>query len=87
MPHRTSTSVSNERTDAIAESLSVLLPDTYTPYLKTHNYHWNVTGPMVNTLHLMFEAQYNELGLAADLIAERIRTLGHTAPGSYADFS
>ena len=73
--------------DAIAEGLSVLLADTYTLYLKTHNYHWNVTGPMFNTLHLMFEAQYNELALAVDLIAERIRALGHPAPGSYAAFS
>ncbi len=73
--------------DAIAEGLSVLLADTYTLYLKTHNYHWNVTGPMFNTLHLMFEAQYNELALAVDLIAERIRALGHIAPGSYAAFS
>lgn len=73
--------------DAIAEGLSVLLADTYTLYLKTHNYHWNVTGAMFNTLHLMFEAQYNELALAVDLIAERIRALGHPAPGSYAAFS
>jgi starvation-inducible DNA-binding protein len=56
-------------------------------YLKTHNYHWNVTGPMFNTLHLMFETQYNELALAVDLIAERIRALGHVAPGTYAAYS
>jgi starvation-inducible DNA-binding protein len=68
---------------AIADGLSRLLADTYTLYLKTHNYHWNVTGPMFNTLHLMFEQQYNELALAVDLIAERIRALGHPAPGSY----
>jgi starvation-inducible DNA-binding protein len=68
---------------AIAEGLSRLLADTYTLYLKTHNYHWNVEGPMFNTLHLMFETQYNELALAVDLIAERIRTLGEPAPGSY----
>jgi starvation-inducible DNA-binding protein len=67
----------------IAEGLSKLLADSYTLYLKTHNYHWNVTGPMFNTLHLMFEAQYTELALAVDLIAERIRALGHRAPGSY----
>jgi len=67
----------------IAEGLSRLLADSYTLYLKTHNFHWNVTGPMFNTLHLMFEAQYNELALAVDLIAERIRALGHPAPGSY----
>jgi len=68
---------------AIAEGLSRLLADTYTLYLKTHNYHWNVEGPMFNTLHLMFETQYNELALAVDLIAERIRALGEPAPGSY----
>jgi starvation-inducible DNA-binding protein len=70
----------------IAEGLSRLLADTYTLYLKTHNYHWNVTGPMFNTLHLMFMTQYTELGLAVDLIAERIRALGVYAPGSYKDF-
>ena len=68
---------------AIAEGLARLLADSYTLYLKTHNYHWNVTGPMFNTLHLMFEGQYNELALAVDLIAERIRALGFPAPGSY----
>lgn len=72
---------------AIAQGLSRLLADTYTLYLKTHNFHWNVKGPMFQTLHLMFETQYNELALAVDLIAERIRALGHPAPGSYADFS
>lgn len=68
---------------AIAGGLSRLLADSYTLYLKTHNYHWNVTGPMFNTLHLMFEQQYNEMALAVDTIAERIRALGHVAPGSY----
>jgi starvation-inducible DNA-binding protein len=72
---------------AIAEGLSKVLADTYTLYLKTHNFHWNVTGPMFQTLHLMFEQQYNELALAVDLVAERIRALGHPAPGSYAQFS
>ncbi|TPW00555.1 MAG: starvation-inducible DNA-binding protein, partial [bacterium] len=67
--------------------LSRLLADTYTLYLKTHNFHWNVTGPMFNTLHLMFEAQYTELSLAVDLIAERIRALGFPAPGSYRQFA
>ena len=67
----------------IADGLSRLLADTYTLYLKTHNYHWNVTGPLFNTLHLMFEQQYNELALAVDEIAERIRALGVAAPGSY----
>ena len=71
----------------IADGLSHLLADTYTLYLKTHNFHWNVTGPMFNTLHLMFETQYNELALAVDLIAERIRALGEFAPGSYASYS
>jgi starvation-inducible DNA-binding protein len=71
---------------AIAQGLSRLLADTYTLYLKTHNFHWNVKGPMFQTLHLMFETQYNELALAVDAIAERIRALGHPAPGSYADF-
>ncbi len=71
----------------IVEGLSRLLADTYTLYLKTHNFHWNVIGPMFNTLHLMFEQQYNELALAVDLIAERIRALGFPAPGTYAEFS
>jgi starvation-inducible DNA-binding protein len=71
----------------IAEGLSKVLADTYTLYLKTHNFHWNVTGPMFQTLHLMFEAQYNELALAVDLVAERIRALGFPAPGTYAEFS
>jgi starvation-inducible DNA-binding protein len=71
----------------IAEGLSHLLADTYTLYLKTHNFHWNVTGPMFQTLHLMFETHYNELALAVDLIAERIRALGHPAPGSYKAYS
>lgn len=71
---------------AIADGLSHLLADSYTLYLKTHNYHWNVTGPMFQTLHLMFETQYNELALAVDLIAERIRALGFPAPGSYREF-
>ena len=71
----------------IANGLSMLLADTYTLYLKTHKYHWNVTGPMFQTLHLMFETQYNELALAVDEIAERIRALGEPAPGSYAQFA
>src|SRR6201990_2442650 len=71
----------------IAEGLSRLLADTYTLYLKTHNFHWNVTGPMFQTLHIMFEQQYNELALAVDLIAERIRALGFPAPGTYKQFA
>ena len=71
----------------IAEGLSRLLADTYTLYLKTHNFHWNVTGPMFQTLHLMFEQHYNELALAVDQIAERIRALGVPAPGTYRQFA
>jgi len=71
----------------IADGLSRLLADSYTLYLKTHNFHWNVTGPMFNTLHTMFEGQYTELATAVDEIAERIRALGEPAPGSYAQFS
>jgi starvation-inducible DNA-binding protein len=70
----------------IADGLSRLLADTYSLYIKTHNFHWNVTGPMFNTLHLMFEEEYNELWMAVDLIAERIRSLGVFAPGSYSAF-
>ncbi len=72
---------------AIVDGLARLLADTYTLYLKTHNFHWNVTGPMFQTLHLMFETQYNELWLAIDLIAERIRALGYPAPGTYAEYA
>ena len=71
----------------IATGLSRVLADSYTLYLKTHNYHWNVTGPMFQTLHLMFETQYTELATAVDEIAERIRSLGVIAPGSYRQFS
>ena len=78
--------ISDKDRKAIADGLSRLLADTYTLYLKTHNFHWNVTGPMFQTLHLMFETQYNELALAVDLIAERIRALGYPAPGTYADY-
>jgi starvation-inducible DNA-binding protein len=72
---------------AIADGLSRLLADTYSLYLKTHNFHWNVTGPMFQTLHLMFEGQYLELALAVDLIAERIRALGYPAPGTYSAYA
>jgi len=71
----------------VADGLSHFLADSYTLYLKTHNFHWNVTGPMFNTLHLMFEAQYTEQWTALDLVAERIRALGYNAPGSYAEFA
>ena len=76
----------SERT-AISKGLSTLLADSYTLYLMTHNFHWNVTGPMFNTLHLMFMEQYTEQWNALDLIAERIRALGHPAPGTYKEFA
>ncbi|KQT34171.1 Dps family protein [Methylophilus sp. Leaf414] len=79
--------INNKDRHEIAEGVSKLLADTYTLYLKTHYFHWNVTGPMFNTLHLMFETQYTELALAVDAIAERIRSLGVYAPGTYAQFS
>ena len=79
--------ISEKNRAEIADGLSRLLADTYTLYLKTHNFHWNVTGPMFQTLHLMFEQQYTELSEAVDLIAERIRALGYPAPGSYREFS
>ena len=79
--------ISEEERRAVADGLSRLLADTYTLYLKTHNYHWNVTGPQFATLHTLFETHYTELALAVDLIAERIRALGFAAPGSYQAFS
>lgn len=79
--------ISDKDRAAIAQGLSKLLADTYTLYLTTHNFHWNVTGPMFNTLHTMFMTQYTELWNAVDPIAERIRSLGHAAPGSYAQFA
>ena len=79
--------ISAKERKRIADGLAKVLADTYTLYLKTHNFHWNVTGPMFNTLHLMFEAQYNELALAVDLDAERIRALGFPAPGSYSSYA
>jgi len=78
--------ISDKDRGAIAGGLARLLADTYTLYLTTHNFHWNVTGPMFNTLHTMFMTQYTELWNAVDPIAERIRALGHPAPGSYAQF-
>ena len=78
--------IDEENRKQITEGLSRLLADTYTLYLKTHNFHWNVTGPMFQTLHLLFETQYTELATAVDLIAERIRALGYPAPGTYSDF-
>jgi starvation-inducible DNA-binding protein len=79
--------ISTANREAIAQGLSRVLADTYMLYLKTHAYHWNVTGPLFSSLHLLFESQYNELHDAGDTIAERIRALGHFAPGSYATFA
>lgn len=79
--------ISEEDRKSIVDGLSRLLSDTYVLYLKTHNFHWNVTGPMFRTLHLMFEEQYNELALAVDSIAERIRALGFPAPGVYSIYA
>ena len=78
--------ISGKDRAAIAAGLSRFLADSYTLYLMTHNYHWNVTGPMFNTLHLMFMGQYTEQWNALDIIAERIRSLGHPAPGTYREF-
>jgi len=79
--------IEKEQREKIAEGLSRLLADSYTLYLKTHNFHWNVTGPMFSTLHTLFETHYTELALAVDEIAERIRALGIPAPGSYKQFA
>jgi starvation-inducible DNA-binding protein len=79
--------MTDEARAEIAAGLSRLLADSYTLYLKTHNFHWNVKGPMFNTLHLMFETQYTEMALAVDLIAERIRALGFPAPGTYSEYA
>ena len=78
--------MTDQQRQAIAAGLSKVLADTYTLYLKTHNYHWNVRGPMFHSLHTMFEEQYTELATAVDEIAERIRALGELAPGSYSEF-
>jgi starvation-inducible DNA-binding protein len=78
--------ISADERETIAKGLSALLADSYTLYLMTHNFHWNVTGPMFNTLHLMFMGQYTEQWNALDIIAERIRALGHPAPGTYKEF-
>ncbi|MEM8500035.1 MAG: Dps family protein [Pseudomonadota bacterium] len=79
--------INTEDRMAIADALKVLLADSYTLYLQTHNFHWNVTGPQFRELHLMFEEHYTELATAVDEIAERIRTLGVAAPGTYAEFA
>ncbi|MHB1237299.1 MAG: Dps family protein [Gallionella sp.] len=78
--------ISDKDREKIAKGLSGLLADSYTLYLMTHNFHWNVTGPEFNSLHLMFMAQYTEQWNALDIIAERIRALGHPAPGTYREF-
>ena len=79
--------IPDKQRKSIAEGLSKLLADSYLLYIKTHNYHWNVEGPMFNTLHIMFMEQYTELWNSLDLIAERIRALGEYAPGSYKEFA
>ena len=78
--------ISEAHRKEVVNGLSILLADTYTLYLKTHNFHWNVEGPMFQTLHIMFMGQYTEMWNALDLIAERIRALGHYAPGTYSEF-
>ena len=79
--------IDDEARATIADGLSTVLADTYTLYLRTHGHHWNVTGPMFNTLHLMFEEQYREMWAAVDDVAERIRALGHPAPAGYSGFA
>jgi len=79
--------ISDDNRGKIAEGLSKILADTYLVYLKTHNYHWNVTGPHFHSLHEQFEGQYSELAVAVDVIAERIRALGHRAPGTFREFN
>src|SRR6478609_7066559 len=86
-PMKIDIGIPTDTREKIAAGLSRVLSDSYTLYLKTHNYHWNVTGPMFQTLHLMFETQYTELALAVDLVAERIRALGVYAPGTYKSLS
>jgi starvation-inducible DNA-binding protein len=87
MAARAAARKSSNQEKQVIDSLSRLLADSYTLYLKTHNFHWNVTGPMFTTLHTLFETQYTELALAVDEIAERVRSIGAPAPGSYAQFS
>lgn len=79
--------ISEQHRQQVADKLKVLLADSYTLYLQTHNFHWNITGPQFRDLHLMFEEHYTELATAVDEIAERIRTLGVFAPGTYREFS
>jgi starvation-inducible DNA-binding protein len=84
--NKINTGIAESQRKEIAHGLSKLLADTYTLYLKTHNFHWNVTGPMFQTLHTLFETQYTEMWTATDAIAERIRSLDEWAPGSYSEF-
>ena len=79
--------IGEKKREQIARGLSALLADSYTLYLMTHNFHWNVTGPQFNSLHQMFMQQYTEQWQALDVIAERIRALGHAAPGTYSEFA
>ncbi len=87
MSEQVNIGIDDQARAAIAAGLKRLLADTYTLYLKTHNYHWNVTGPRFRDLHLLWEEQYTELAVAVDDVAERIRTLGHPAPGTYREFA
>ena len=87
MSHTIDIGIDESDREQISQGLSRVLADTYSLYLQTHNFHWNVTGPMFNTLHLMFEQQYTELATAVDEIAERIRALGFPAPGTFHDYS
>lgn len=87
MPTSIHIGLSDQQRDQISSDLKLLLADTYTIYLKTHNYHWNVEGPLFSTLHKLFEEQYTELAVAVDDLAERIRALGHYAPATYQQFS
>lgn len=86
-PFKIDIGISGKERKAIADGLAHVLADTYTLYLKTHNFHWNVTGPMFRTLHLQFMELYNEQWMAVDLVAERIRVLGFPAPGTYGEFA
>ena len=87
MDTKVDTGIAQGDRNAISDGLGRVLADTYTLYLKTHNYHWNVTGPQFRALHLMFEEQYRELWAATDELAERIRALGYYAPGTYAEYA
>ncbi len=80
------TGISEKNRDQVADGLAAVLADTYTLYLKTHNFHWNVTGPMFGSLHVLFETQYQELALAIDTLAERIRALGDFVPATFKQF-